>query len=153
MCNDIRYYDDKRKKLHQIIINEVIKSEEGRKLLTLCGIRAISAFTVMATVGDINRFKNPKKLVAYFGFSPKCHESGNLSRNSGISRNGRKDAKSVLIQSAQAVLRSGNKSAEKLRKWGFSLTHLCTFYTFKKSWENILSSNIFKIRNYSCVSI
>lgn len=121
MCGDVRYYDEKRRNLQKLIISEVLASEIGRKLLTLCGIRAISAFAIISTIGDINRFRNPKKLVAYFGFSPKCHESGNSVRKGGMSKRGRKDVKSLLIQSAQAILRSRNKSGEKIRKWGFSL--------------------------------
>lgn len=118
---DIIYNDEKRRRLHRIITSEVLNSEYGQKLLSLCGIRIICAFSIMAAVGDINRFKNPKKVVAYFGFSPKCHESGNTTKKGKISRRGRKEVKSVLIQAAQAIMRSRNNSGEKLKKWGMAL--------------------------------
>ncbi len=122
MFDNIRYSDKKRKELYDVIAKEVLSQPMMRELMVLCGIRILCAFSIMAAVGDINRFKTPKKLVAYLGLSPRVRQSGNSKSTShGISRSGRRETKTLLIQAAQAVLRSKNKSGEKLRKWGYSL--------------------------------
>ena len=121
MFKDVRYAETQRKELAEYITREVLAVPLMRELMRLCGIRIFCAYSIMAAVGDINRFKAPKKLVAYLGLTPKSSESGNSRKDGGLTNKGRREVKTCLIQAAQAVLRSKNVSGEKLRKWGYSL--------------------------------
>lgn len=121
MFSDIRYSEKKRWELHAEISRQVLEQPMMRELMRLCGIRVLCAYAIMAAVGDIGRFRNPKKLVAYLGLAPRVRESGNSRTGRGIAKCGRKEVKRLLIQAAQAVLRSKNNSGEKLRKWGWHL--------------------------------
>jgi transposase len=51
--------------------------------MRLLGVRHIVAFAVAAVVGDIARFANPKKLVAYLGLTPSVEDSGETIRGRG----------------------------------------------------------------------
>jgi len=86
-------------------------------LVRLCGVRHLVAFALGAIIGDIGRFSNPKKLVKYFGLNPAFDDSGNETWTGGIGGHGRKDVRSLLIESAHSILRSNSPMA----KWGKKL--------------------------------
>lgn len=118
---DLRHANTQRKQLKEIMAREVLSNQTMVKLMRLCGLNIKTAYALIAMIGDINRFKNPKKLVAYLGLTPKTVRTGNSGYDGGITKKGRRDVKSMLIQSAQAILASKNTSGEKLRKWGHAL--------------------------------
>jgi transposase len=45
-------------------------------LMTVPGIDATVAGSIVATVADLTRFRTPEKLVAYLGLNPKVRQSG-----------------------------------------------------------------------------
>ena len=73
-------------------IDELINSEDFNSdikdnillLTTIPGIGYLTAITLVAEIGDFNRFKNSKHLVAFLGVDPSINESGKFkgSKNS-----------------------------------------------------------------------
>jgi transposase len=58
-------------------------------LRTIPGIGPITADILMAEIGDIERFKNNKALVAFAGLDPKVRQSGqSLARNTYLTKRG-----------------------------------------------------------------
>lgn len=53
--------------------------EECRLIQSIPGIGATLAATVMAEIGEIARFEDPKKLVAFAGVDPSVHPSGDFA--------------------------------------------------------------------------
>jgi transposase len=49
---------------------------EVLRLMTVPGIDATVALSIVAAVGDFTRFRTPEKLVAYFGLNPQVRQSG-----------------------------------------------------------------------------
>jgi len=108
-----------RAKLRSVIARAVLEDPALLQLTRLDGIRDLIAFALVATIGDINRFANPRKLVAYIGVNPSLEQSGNNTHpDSSLKRHGRGDVRSLLIQGAQALLRQRNLP---LSRWGFRL--------------------------------
>lgn len=56
--------------------------------------------TVVAEVGDFDRFENPRQLMAYLGLTPAEHSSGASVRRGGITRAGSGLARRALIEGA-----------------------------------------------------
>ena len=50
-----------------------------RALQALRGMALVAAATVIAELGDITRFANPRQLMAYLGLVPSEHSSGRAS--------------------------------------------------------------------------
>ena len=90
------------------------------RLMKILGIGLINTFALLATIGDIHRFARPEQLVAYLGLSPGQRQSGQgKDIRLGVRKRARGDLRHLLIQGAQAVLRSGRDST--LGKWGWKL--------------------------------
>jgi transposase len=115
---DLRHADQQRQHWRSLIAQEVLAQPELLSIVRLCGVREIVAFALGAFVGDIQRFANPKKLVKYVGLYPAFDDSGESEWSGGIGGHGHKLLRSLLIEGAQAILRSGNSP---LARWGKKL--------------------------------
>jgi transposase len=112
----------KRKELKRLMAKEIAEDPELLKLQQLCGLRLIVIYALAAIIGDISRFKNPKKLVAYIGLQPSVNYSGENGRNGGLKHTGRKDLRALLVQAAHSILRMAPAS-NQLATWGRALTY------------------------------
>ena len=90
--------------------------------MKLCGVRSITAFAMIAAIGDINRFSNPKKLAAYLGLIPSVNQSGENIKYGGVGKGGRKETRTFMIQGAHSVLASGDEYGAGFKKWGWQMT-------------------------------
>jgi transposase len=112
-----RHACEQRAHWQSLIAQEVLADPLLLSLVRLCGVRDQVAFAVGAVIGDINRFAAPRQLVKYIGLNPAFDDSGQEKWSGGIGGHGRKDLRSLLIESAQAILRSHHP----LAKWGKKL--------------------------------
>ena len=64
------------------------------------GIDFISAVTVLAEVGDLGRFQNPRQLMAYLGLVPCERSTGDTVRRGGITKAGNSAARRMLVECA-----------------------------------------------------
>jgi len=117
MLMELRHAQAQREHWRSLIAQEVLADPLLLSLVRLCGVRDQVAFALGAIIGDIHRFADPRKLVKYFGLNPAFDDSGEGQWSGGISGHGRKDVRSLLIESAQAILRSSHP----LAKWGKKL--------------------------------
>jgi transposase len=84
-----------------------VSSPEVKRLMTIPGVGATSAVTMIAAIGDISRFADPRKLVGYLGLDPKSRQSGDTPARGGkISKRGNAQARSVLVESAWMAMRT-----------------------------------------------
>jgi transposase len=60
----------------------------------------VSAATLVAELGDITRFTNPRQLMAYLGLVPSEHSSGKTRRQGGITKAANGAARRMLIEAA-----------------------------------------------------
>jgi transposase len=114
---ELRHAEEQRKHWRSLIAQEVLADPQLLALVRLCGIRELVAFALGALIGDIKRFTTPRKLVKYVGLNPAFDDSGEGTWSGGIAGHGRKDLRSLLIESAQAIMRSKHP----LAKWGGKL--------------------------------
>ncbi len=71
-----------------------------RALQALRGMALVAAATLIAELGDITRFDNPRQLMAYLGLVPSEHSSGNTRRQGGLTKAGNGAARRMLIEAA-----------------------------------------------------
>ena len=59
-------------------------------LQTMRGMALVNAATLIAELGDLSRFTNPRQLVAYLGLVPSEHSSGASVKRGGLTKAGNK---------------------------------------------------------------
>ena len=95
----------------------------ARRLCTLPGIKQVLAYTLLAEIGRINRFRSAKNLASYSLLAPRANDSGELDDDSPQGRHvghqGRRTLKWAYIEAAHsAIYRS-----PQLRAWFDHYTH------------------------------
>jgi transposase len=80
-------------------------ADQAPYLLQLPGIGLITAMTILSAIGEIERFPTAKKLVGYAGLGAKVHSSGQTHRTGGITKQGRRELRRVLIEAAWTAVR------------------------------------------------
>jgi transposase len=118
MFTDLWQAEARRKKLRAVMAEDVTTDPALLHLVRLFGIRHITAYALAAVIGNINRFRRPKELVAYIGLNPAVKLSGNGGHIGALAHNGRNDLRALLIQAAHSVLRHGSGS---MHKWALAL--------------------------------
>lgn len=84
-------------------------------LLALRGVQEIVALTVVAELGDLTRFGNPRQLFAFVGLVPSEYSSGATRRRGGITKTGNARARRALVEAAWAY-RYPAKISEHIRR-------------------------------------
>jgi transposase len=78
-------------------LNPVVKA-----LQALHDVQFTVAVTVVAELGDLTRFDNPRQLMSYLGLTPSEYSSGARRRQGTITKAGNTYARHALVESAWA---------------------------------------------------
>ncbi len=109
----IEFAEREKKQLETALVQAATQDERVPLLIQLPGIGLINAMTILAAIGPIERFPTPEQLVGYAGLGSRVHDSGQLHSTGRITKAGRRDLRSAMIQAAQHAVRShGHWKAE-----------------------------------------
>ncbi len=73
-----------------------------KALQALRGVAPLVAATTIAEIGDLSRFENPRRLMAYLGLVPSENSSGESTHRGSITKTGNGHVRRVLIEAAHA---------------------------------------------------
>ena len=90
--------------------------EESRRLEEIPGVGPIVATALVAEVGDWKAFSSGRSLAAWIGLVPRQHSTGGKDRLGGISKQGNRYLRWLLITGAMAVIRYARQRGTK-RMW------------------------------------
>jgi len=84
-----------------------LHSQEIKRLMTIPGVDATVASSIVAAVGDFHRFSHPERLVSYRGLNPRVKQSGAQPASHGrITKPGRAHARGMLVEAAWAAVKT-----------------------------------------------
>jgi transposase len=92
--------------LEEAMTAHAAQDERVVLLLQLPGVGLVTAITLLAAIGDINRFASAKQLVSYAGLGSRVHDSGQTVRRGRITKAGRRDIRTVMVEAAHAAARA-----------------------------------------------
>jgi transposase len=75
-------------------------------LMQLPGFGVITGMTVLAAIGEIQRFDSARHLASYSGLTPGLEQSGTKYREKGITKEGRKELRWAMVEVAQRAVKS-----------------------------------------------
>ncbi len=106
-----RMTDQIRQLLPQWRWNPVVEA-----LQALRGVAPIVAATTIAEIGDLSRFENPRRLMAYLGLAPSEASSGESRHRGSITKTGNGHVRRALIEAAHAYALPARVSRRLLKR-------------------------------------
>lgn len=97
----------------------VTQDSRAQWWMTIPGIGQYSAMLLLAEIGDIRRFANPRALTNYAGLVPWLRESAEKRRSGGITRVGSPWLRWIMVEAAQIAVRTSpavRRYFERLRR-------------------------------------
>lgn len=91
-------------------------SEVARRLMAVPGVGPLLASALVASISDPATFKSGRNLAAWIGLVPKQNSSGGKERLGGISKQGNRYLRQLLVTGAMAVIRQARRYGSK-RAW------------------------------------
>lgn len=95
-------------------------TEVGRRLMEIPGVGPVLASAMVATVTDPAAFKSGRNLAAWIGLVPRQNSSGGKEKLGGITKQGDRYLRQLLVAGALAVIRYAQRHGTR-RPW---LVHL-----------------------------
>jgi transposase len=80
------------------------------------GITFIAAVTILAEIGDLSRFDNPRQLMGYLGLTPSEDSTGDSVRRGRITKAGNGRVRRILVESAWTYRFPARVGVAKLAK-------------------------------------
>jgi len=82
-----------------------IQDERLPLLIQIPGVAMLTAINILAAIGTITRFPDAKHLVGYAGLGASVHDSGERYTTGRITKSGRRDLRSAMVDAANAAVR------------------------------------------------
>jgi transposase len=117
---EIGEYQDKLKRLDQLLRRISEQDPAGQRLLSIQGIGPITASALLGRVSDIHAFKRGRAFASWLGLTPREYSSGSTRVLGRISRRGDTYLRMLLIHGARSVL----LTAKLAERRGRALTDL-----------------------------
>ena len=91
-------------------------AEVATALQAMRGIDLVAAVVVLAEIGDLSRFQNPRELMAYLGLVPSESSTGDKVKRGGITKAGNGRARCILVEAAWSYRHPPRVSRDKQPK-------------------------------------
>jgi transposase len=88
-----------------LVRRQAATDPHARLLMTIPGIAALSALTILAEIGDVHRFPDAQHLVSYAGLAPRVRSSGGKTRMGYITKQGPSALRWALIEATHIAVR------------------------------------------------
>jgi transposase len=91
--------------LDQAVKKAAEENQKARLLMTQPGVGPITSLAYVLTMGDVSRFHRGKQVASYLGLIPREYSSAGKQRLGGISKQGNRFMRMLLVEAAQSVVR------------------------------------------------
>ena len=106
--------------LDEKVLDHAWSCPSCRALMTIPGVGPMTAAHYVLAVDDVSRFNKSKSVAAYFGLTPKRHQSGDIDYNGRISKRGDRIVRHHLYEAAN-ILMTKVKKPSALQEWGLQI--------------------------------
>lgn len=104
-------------KLDQQLATWHTANEAGRRLAAIPGLGLITATAIAATVTAPDQFRSGRQFAAWLGLTPQQHSTGGKTHLGGISKQGDRYLRRLLVVGATAVMRHVKDKPTPMADW------------------------------------
>ena len=97
----------------RLILASARATEVGRRLMAVLGVGPVLTSAMVASVPDPHFFKSGRNLSAWIGLVPKQNSSGGKERLGGITKQGNRYLRQLLVVGALAVIRHAERHGSR----------------------------------------
>ena len=108
---------EKSKQLLNRIVQLAQTQPAFERLQDLPGVGPVVASAMLAAIGNGRQFKNGRQLAAWLGLVPRQYGTGGKVALMGITKNGDRHLRTLLIHGARAAMRWSRAKDTPLAKW------------------------------------
>ena len=101
----LKHMDQQMVVLDQAVKKAAEENEKARLLMTQPGVGPITSLAYVLTMGDVARFQRGKQVASYLGLIPREYSSAGKQRLGGISKQGNRFMRMLLVEAAQGAVR------------------------------------------------
>ena len=105
LLNLLGMLDDQLEKLNDAVTQVATQYPDVHLLMSQPGVGAVTALAFVLTVGDVRRFPRGKQVASYLGLIPREYSSGGKQRMGGISKQGNRLLRFLLVEAANIAVR------------------------------------------------
>jgi len=105
LLNLLTMLDGQLEALNGAVTQVAQQYPDGQLLMSQPGVGAVTALAFVLTVGDVRRFPRGKQVASYLGLIPREHSSGGKQRMGGISKQGNRLLRFLLVEAANIAVR------------------------------------------------
>lgn len=103
--NTLAFAEQEADRIEDYLAAESVHDDRVPLLVHLPGIGLITAMTILAAVGTIERFESASKLVGYAGLGASVYDSGQKHSTGRITKMGRKDLRGAMVDAAHVAVK------------------------------------------------
>jgi transposase len=101
----LRSMDQQIVVLDQAVKEAAEENEKAHLLMTQPGVGPVTSLAYVLTLGDISRFQRSKQVASYLGLIPREYSSAGKQRLGGISKQGNRFLRMLLVEAATVAVR------------------------------------------------
>lgn len=116
LADQLRMVNEQILETDRLIRTSAHSSDIGRRLMEIPGVGPLLASALVATIADAKAFKTGRNLAAWIGLVPRQNSSGGKERLGGITKQGDRYLRQMLVVGALAVVRYAVRNGTR-RPW------------------------------------
>jgi len=97
------------------------KQKGFTNLMDMPGIGLINASALVSAIGDAKQFSSARGFAAFLGLVPKHEQSGTKLVNKGISKNGNRYLRTLLVHGARTIVSRYKNSDDPLKQFAMKI--------------------------------
>ena len=131
-----------RKAKYDLQLKQISLTHEScKRLQQVPGVGPLTSTAFVASVGDVNVFKNGRQLAAWLGLVPKQCSTGGKTKLLGITKRGDIYLRSLMVHGARAVVTQATLKKDRQDSLSQRIRHLVETRGFNKTAVAIANRN------------
>jgi transposase len=117
ICELLKLYETEVEHYDKRIEQTAKENAQCQAIMKIEGVGSLTASAIVATISDVNTFKNGREVSAWLGLVPKQYSSGNKVYLGSITKRGDCYIRKLLVHGARSVVNLAGNKIDRRSVW------------------------------------